>query len=253
MNSFTKYSSVNLILDLLLRNVFAILGNQFLGMYIHGSLALDDFVPDRSDIDLVVVTKTIIPDDLLVKLKLMHKKISSSKMQYAKRIECVYIPIDFLKNYVQEKAYFPCLHVGGNFYTDGFGLIEKHVLREKGIVLKGQSTKSFIKPVNSSELKQAAIESLKNWWFRKLKDHSKLFNDDYQVYAILTMCRALYTVQKGEIVSKTTAAQYAKRTIGKKWSVLIDKALLWQMRDKFNHLEETLEFIEFTLNKAGIK
>jgi len=213
MKSFTLYSSVNEILNILIKSINELLGERFLGMYVHGSLALNDFVPDRSDIDLVVVTKSIIPNNILKKIELMHKKISLSNLEYAKKLECIYIPINSLKHYSQEKAYFPCLHVGGAFYTDGFGLIEKHVLREEGIVLKGPNPKTFINPVSSSELKQAAIESLKNWWLPKLEKHPKHMESDYQVYAVLTMCRAIYTTQNGNIVSKSIAAQYVKKML----------------------------------------
>ncbi len=240
------YPSVNRTINILLNNVSGILDNQFIGMYLHGSLALNDFVPERSDVDIVVVTKEVIPENKLEKLKSMHHKITSSNLPYVKRMECTYIPIESLRNYEQEKAYFPCLHVGGDFYTDGFGIIEKHVLREKGKVINGPDPKSFIKPVSSDKLKSAALESLKNWWLPKLKDHLKLKEDDYQVYAILTMCRILYTAKFGKVVSKSVAAQYVTSTMNKKWTKLIHEALLWKIGNKFTHLEETLNFIKYT-------
>lgn len=252
MNSFTSYSSVNKILNILLKNISDILKEQFVGIYIHGSLALHDFVPERSDIDLVVLTKEVLLEETLKKLKVIHDKISSSKLLYAQRIECIYIPIDSLRNYSQEKAYFPCLHVGGEFYTDGFGIIEKHVLREKEIIIKGPDTKSFMKPVTAAELKKAALDSLREWWLPKLKDHSKLLKDDYQVYAVLTMCRALYTIQFGDIASKSTAAQYAVKTLDAKWAKLIRETLSWKNREKFNKLDETLNFIKYTIKKLNV-
>jgi len=252
MKSFVSNFQVNELLNTLLNYLSEILGNQLIGVYLHGSLALNDFKPDRSDIDLVVVTKNILPDDILEKLKEIHQKITSSNSSYAKRIECIYIPIESLKNYKEENAYFPCLHIGGDFYTDGFGLLEKHVLREKGIVIQGPEPKSFIKPVSANELKRAALNSLKEWWLPKLKDHSKLKADDYQVYAILTMCRALYTIQRGEITSKTAASQYAKQIFDHKWIELIDEALSWEIGKKFNRLSETLSYIRYVLIKLNI-
>jgi len=74
MKSFTPYPSVNKIIDHLLIKISDILNGQFIGMYIHGSLALNDFAPDRSDIDLVILTENALSDSLLKKLKLLHKK-----------------------------------------------------------------------------------------------------------------------------------------------------------------------------------
>lgn len=47
---------VNEILGKLKFEVKEILDEQFIGMYIHGSLALGDFNPESSDIDFIVVT-----------------------------------------------------------------------------------------------------------------------------------------------------------------------------------------------------
>ena len=199
-----------------------------------------------------MVTNNILQADILEKLKTMHKKITSGNSSFAKRIECIYIPIKSLKNYEKENAYFPCLHVGGDFYTDGFGLLEKHILREKGIILKGPDPKTFIRPVFPNELKKATLDSLREWWFPKLTDHSKLQEDDYQVYAILTMCRAFYTVQFGDIASKSKAAEYAKKTLESKWASLINEALAWKNGKNFHKLEETLNFLEYTLKKLNI-
>lgn len=248
----TSNKNVDELINLLLSKITNILRKEFIGMYLSGSLALDDFAPDRSDIDLVVVTKNALPEKNLKELRVMHDEVVASKLTYSKRTECIYIPIDSLINYSQKNAYFPCLHVGGDFYVDGFGIIEKHILREKGKVISGPDPKSFIKPVNSNGLKKAALDSLKEWWLPQLTDHSKLVRDDYQVYAVLTMCRAFYTLQFGEIVSKSVAAKYTREMLDTKWTKLIEDALAWKDKERFNKLAETLDLIKFTLKKASL-
>ena len=47
-------------------------------------------------------------------------------------------------------------------------------------------------------------------------------------FAILTMCRALYTLACGEVVSKPQAAAWAREALGTPWVQLIDRALLWR-------------------------
>ncbi|OGK43665.1 hypothetical protein A2957_02855 [Candidatus Roizmanbacteria bacterium RIFCSPLOWO2_01_FULL_38_11] len=251
MDSYTVYTPVNEILNILLERISLIIGNQFVGFYLFGSLALNDFVPDRSDIDIVVTTKTILAEDQLEELQQMHKELIENKVPYSDRMECIYIPIDSLRNYVKEKSYFPCLHNGGEFYRDGFGLLEKHVLRERGVILKGPDPKSFMKSVSLSELQKAARESLTNWWLPKLNNSTSLADDDYQTFAILTMCRALYTIEKGNIVSKSEAAIYAK-TEAEEYSSLIEEALAWKIGGTFNKLQQTLDFMKFTFHRVGI-
>jgi hypothetical protein len=48
-----------------------------------------------------------------------------------------------------------------------------------------------------------------------------------QAYAILTMCRALYTCTHGAQVSKRKAAEWAAQELPQ-WSDLIKSALLWR-------------------------
>ena len=52
----TPYPEVNVLLFRLLKEVQEALGEQFIGMYLYGSLASGDFDEKSSDVDFVVVT-----------------------------------------------------------------------------------------------------------------------------------------------------------------------------------------------------
>jgi len=54
----TPFSDVNAFLQQFLSHVRAILGSDFVGLYLYGSLALGDFDPASSDVDAVVATAT---------------------------------------------------------------------------------------------------------------------------------------------------------------------------------------------------
>jgi predicted nucleotidyltransferase len=68
----TLYDEVNKVLELFLANVKEVLQEQFLGMYLYGSLASGDFNIETSDIDFVVVTTTNISEGMYLKLSNMH-------------------------------------------------------------------------------------------------------------------------------------------------------------------------------------
>ena len=53
----TPYADVNAILADLLARVQAVLGENFVGMYLYGSLATGTFDPESSDIDFLVATQ----------------------------------------------------------------------------------------------------------------------------------------------------------------------------------------------------
>ena len=77
----TLYPEVNIVLDVLVPEVQAILGDQFVGMYLYGSLAYGGFDVD-SDVDYVVVTCK------------PHKKIFREVIN---NVMCIRIPINMKK------------------------------------------------------------------------------------------------------------------------------------------------------------
>ncbi|HEY6540678.1 MAG TPA: aminoglycoside adenylyltransferase domain-containing protein, partial [Ktedonobacteraceae bacterium] len=64
-----------------------------------------------------------------------------------------------------------------------------------------------------------------------------------QAYAILTMCRALYTSRNGEQVSKKQAALWAQEQLPE-WSQLIGNALVWREASKDEQADDDATFAE---------
>jgi predicted nucleotidyltransferase len=68
----TVYLEINSLLQELLSGARALLGPRFIGMYLDGSLAIDDFDPVSSDVDFVVVTDGELPPQMFEALETMH-------------------------------------------------------------------------------------------------------------------------------------------------------------------------------------
>jgi len=50
----------------------------------------------------------------------------------------------------------------------------------------------------------------------------------YQTYAVLTMCRILYTLHHGAVVTKPVRRSLGPGRPRRRWAALIDCALAWQ-------------------------
>ena len=249
----TPYSGVNAALQAVLTGAQAVLGEQFSGMILHGSLANGDFEPGRSDIDFLVVTASELPAELLPALAAMHACITASGLEWAAHLEGSYIPRDALRRYDPAHNQHPALRVDGSFAVDGHGsdwVIQRAIIREKGIALAGPAAHSLIDPVPPGELRQAALGILREWWAPKLVDTSSLDSDEYQAYAVLTMCRSLYTLRLGAVATKPAAARWAEQALDPRWTGLIERALAWRHGMVLDRKEETLELIRFTLDQA---
>jgi len=248
----TPYPDVNAVLYELLSGVQAILGKRFVGMYLYGSLASGDFDPRRSDIDFVVVTAEEVSDEVTSALEELHARMTASGMKWAPKLEGSYIPQQALRRYDPTAA--PCPQVNeGRFYVARHGsdwVIQRHILRGQGVAVTGPALKPLIDPVQPDDLRRAVRGVLYEWWAPMLENPTRLHGREYQAYATLTMCRALYTLRTGAIVSKTAAARWAQETLGERWTRLIERALAWPRDPQPDDLAETLAFIRYTLARS---
>ncbi|HEX6288432.1 MAG TPA: aminoglycoside adenylyltransferase domain-containing protein [Herpetosiphonaceae bacterium] len=245
----TPYPDINAVLHLLLSSAQTILKHDFLGMYLCGSLASGDFNRQSSDIDFVIVTADELSDKVIAALAAMHDRIAASGPRWAKKLEGSYIPQRLLRRYDPSYERYPSINER-RFYVGGHGsdwVIQRQIMREHGIVVAGPDPQLLIDPVGPDDLRRAVLATLREWWSQLLDDPARLHSREYQVFAVLTMCRALYTLQHGSLASKPVAARWARQTLGEPWSAMIERALAWPCNPQPDHLSETLDFIRYTL------
>lgn len=248
MINITPYPEINAIIHRLKLSVLTVLKKQFIGMYIHGSLALGDFIPESSDIDFLVVTASELSEKTILALSNMHTCILNSNSKWARKLEGSYVLQDILKQQYPPITPRPYTN-GDKFCLANYGgewVLERHVLREHGIVITGPPIQNLIDPIHPNEIRQATLQILNEWWLPMLQDSSRLKSDEYQAYAILTMCRILYTLKQGTIVSKPRAAAWVMKEFNCQWAVLIEQALSWREGRLMNVLNEVTAFIRFT-------
>jgi predicted nucleotidyltransferase len=251
-NHPTKYPEINKLLDLLLKNEIQVLGNQLAGMYLYGSLSSGEFDLETSDIDFLVVTSSTLPDKTIAELEAMHHRMWESGSDWAKKLEGSYVPKREIKRQNQRSGACPTVNEG-RFYLDNLGsdwIIQRHIVREQGVILAGPDPKTLIDPVSAAELRQAVKGVLNEWWFPMLEDPTWLreHGSEYHAYTILTMCRALYTLENGSIVSKSGAARWVQGKLGEDWSKIIDQALIAQKpsSEHYDLYRNALQLIRIT-------
>jgi predicted nucleotidyltransferase len=247
----TPYPEVNEILGLLLFNAKEILGDGFVGMYLYGSLSSGDFDPNSSDIDFLVVTTDIVADKTISELEAMHNRIWATGLKWASKLEGSYVPKELIRHHDPDGAPCPTVNEGA-FFVDKRGsdwIIQRHIVREYGVVLAGPDPKTLIDPVTADDIRGSVLGILQEWWFPMLDDPSWLRNhgSEYQAFAVISMCRVLHALEHGTIVSKPTSIQWAREKLGEPWLPLIEKAVAASRHeDPGNFLAETLDFIQFT-------
>ncbi len=233
MPSLTPFPEVNELLTRLLNGVSAILGKDFVGMYLFGSLTLGAF-NDGSDIDYVVVTESALSNGLVARLAALHEQIASLPNRFATEIEASYIPRKAFRRYDAADREHPHIDRGEGerlvqrWTHEEDWIVQRYVLHQHGITIAGPDVRGLLDPVSPDELKGAVSAILRGWWLPMVDDDYKLQKSGYQAYAVLSMCRIAYTLERGDVLSKLAAAAWMlDREPG--FTDLIHRALKWQL------------------------
>lgn len=254
----TPYADVNTLLHRVLSGAQAILGDHFIGMYVEGSLACDAF-DAASDIDFVVVTRAEITGELFGALQALHDRIASSDSPWATELEGSYISQSALRRYDMANAVHPNIERGPGERLklvdhDAGWNIHRYLLRERGITLAGPAPRTLVDAVAPDDLRRAMRASLPNWAVRLLDTPALVQHRGYQSYIVLTVCRVLYTLQHGTVVSKRVAADWAGQYLDQRWTPLIEQA--WAGRQNPQQaaspedVKATLELLRYAVEQS---
>ncbi len=251
----TPFPKINALLQQLLVDAQSVLGSRFIGLYLHGSLAYGDFNPRTSDIDFLIVTDGRLSMETFSALKDMHTRLFASGLAWSQKLEGAYIPRNDLRRHDPAHMPVPWLGVDGHFALETLGsdwIIQRWILREKGIIIAGPSLTGLIDPVSADDLREAVRGSLREWWSPPFPSPERFQSDGYRAYAVLTMCRSLYVLEHGAVASKPAAARWAVETLVEPWVTLIAAAASWRPGMEFDKLKETTGFIRYALVKWGL-
>ncbi len=251
--SITPYPDVNELIDLLLPGIQTILGPKLVGLYLYGSLVTGDFDHEVSDIDLLAATAGDIDVMEFDALNRLQDDLVSSHQQWQNRLEIAYLSLDALRTFKTRASPIAIISPGEPFHIKEAGrdwLVNWYMVREKGVVLFGPPPTAIIEPVSKEEFVQTVKEHVAAWreWVTDVRTRPS------QAYAILTMCRGLYTCRQGEQVSKKQAALWAARELPE-WSSTIYNALVWRQAwreagvDHEATLPETRRFVQFVIDQ----
>jgi len=251
----TSYKDINEVLCLLKKGLINVLGEDLVALYLTGSLVYGGFNRRSSDIDFFVVTKRKLSKEKLREIVEVHNDIGKLYPEWRKRIEGSYVTKRMLSDKKPPNIKRPYFNAGKIWYIP-FGnewIIYLHQLYKYGVTLYGSDPRKIIPEVSIQDVIKASKENLLDEWKPKLSKPLPFENPDYnrdhlQAYAIMTMCRVLYTANNKKFSTKKEASIWAKKKYSKTWGNLIDKAIKWKHGVEMNVEKETLAFIKFTID-----
>jgi hypothetical protein len=214
-------------------------------VYVHGSIALDAFDPQKSDVDFLVATEDELSPAVVERLDTLHRDLGDL-------LDGSYLPRDVFRRFDPQRVMHPHIEArGGRLIVDHHGgetVIYRYLLRKCGVAVSGPPPRDLIDPVSAEELRWGVCDVLTNWWAPMLeRPPDWLFEPRYCAYAVVTMCRVRYTLATGDVASKPAAARWALEHVEPERHALIRRGAV---RADCGYAE-TVAFVRETLGVAS--
>jgi predicted nucleotidyltransferase len=233
------------------------LADELAGVCLTGSLALGGFDQASSDVDVLVATVGVLPKATLDRLAGLHAALKAAG-GWTARLEVVYLPLATLRRYdPADTGRYPIAAGDRDFALGGQAqswVLDRWIAREHGLAVAGPAPRTLIDPIGPEALRAAVRSLLLGFWAGQLDGPPPawLRPRNYQAFAVLSMCRALYTLEHGEVVAKPVAAAWAGRRLDPPWPDLVARALRWRADERPDDaaLPETLRLVADAVARA---
>ena len=212
------------LLDDLAAELPAVVGANLVGIYLHGSLTQRAFNLKRSDVDCIVATRRAPSNAQFGRLRAWLTR-SAKLNPWTTRLQLTIL----IRDKVLTANSPECLYQFGRLTrlkSDGNPIIWMNVLKN-GRVLFGQSPRTFVPPITRAILFRALEREVRYLREELIEKPRSKWRDVpfYRAYAVMSVCRILYSLNRGTIASKPRAARWAMKHLPKKFNLIIVQAL----------------------------
>ena len=216
------------LLDEVGRALPCLLGRNLVGIYPYGSLTQAAFDPRRSDIDAIVVTRRRLTRRQFAAVGAWLRR-SRRQNPWTRRLQLSFL----LKSRLLTMNADACLYQFGKLArtrSDGNPIVWMNVL-ERGAAIVGPPPRSFVPPITDAMLDAALARELAYLRAEIVTKRRSRWRHvrSYRIYAVLTICRILYSLRTRTIASKPVAARWARGRVPAADRALIDRALSARM------------------------
>ena len=277
----TPFADLNGVLDQLVTRAQALLGDNFVGAYLHGSFAVGD-ADEASDVDFMIITARDVTLAEQPALQRMHADLFRLPCRWAQHLEGSYAPAAVIARWSTEPRdppdeprppgwgdpglsnlparTYPLLYLNNG--TDHLVRSEhdntqvvRWCLRERGITLAGPPPRDLIETVTPQALRGEIGSTFRRVTTLWLGAPAKIEQAWLQAFIVTFYCRMLHSLKTGTVTSKKAASAWAKGRWDPKWWPLIDQAWALGRSDLATKLQpadreavaQTLAFVRYAV------
>jgi len=229
---------------------------SLVGVYLTGSFALGGG-DAASDCDFLVVTTGPIAGECERGLRKLHAKIPDRPGYWPSNLEGSYAPEADLRTLATLGR--PWLYVNRGARTMSWSPHcnaedVRWVLRERPLILEGADPREFACEIPVSAL-QTTMRAQIETFLDDLLSWTSFDLSWTQRYAVEATSRMLYTLERGAVISKHDALDWATEVVPAHWRELIgqvrrDRFVQWNDPPRAGSVDLTLEFVEYVRQRA---
>ncbi len=206
----------------------AILGDNLVGIYLHGSAVMGCFNEKKSDIDLLVVVNTDIPKE--IKRRYMDMVVELNKYAPKKGIEFSIVKKDVCKPFIYPtpfELHFSVTHLEW-YKTNPWDYIDKMNGTDKDLAAHFTIIYHRGKCLCGKEIKDVFEKVGKEFYFDSIWNDIENAKDEIMTnptYIILNLCRVLAYKKDELILSKLEGGNWGIANVPEKYQCLVSCAL----------------------------
>jgi predicted nucleotidyltransferase len=194
---------VNLALELFLRIIADVFGEQLVSVVLYGSIVFDDLAPGYGDLDFLAVAKGDLSQDECQRLVELRKPLCSGRYgAVVSMIEGAFLPQHMLDPASAGTALWWGTSGERMWTRSELGWLVLHTIRERGVVAWGEDVRNCIPRASRNMLLQDVQSACDS-----MKAHGRggtLHSVDW----LLTAARLLLWLREGRLSSKSEAAEW---------------------------------------------
>lgn len=189
------------------RRLLAILGEELTALYLYGSVALGDFKPGWSDIDMLCFTKEPVGEEAAKTLVNLRQTMLSEEPQnpYYRLFEGAVVSLrEFCSGAYTRVVYWG---TSGQRVTDTycFDAFSRYELLHDGLLVCGTDVRGALEAPDFAQLKDAVRQHLGTIRRYAVRTDDSLYACGW----LLDIARGLYTLRTGRVIAKTAAGEWA--------------------------------------------
>ena len=182
----------------------------------HGSLAMGDFRPGRSDLDLIVVIAEPLSSEQTARLTELHERLHREEPA-AEKLHCSYMAATQLADFQQ--IHFTWAH--GSVLPREVSPVTRRELSQAGRVFAGEPPKDLLPDVSDAELADFVRHELGGYWYDATGRWRRWRMDIWVDLGMLTYARSVVTLREARLITKGEALDELRR-MGAPESVVTD-------------------------------